>query len=297
MAETENRPPVRVVQAHANHGVVHVDGQARKIHFPRRLARPLAGDWVHIDSQGTLEKTVARTNSFGRGDGRGRFRAIAANIDRALIVIAPEPAPSADLLHRYLAACLIRGIKPVVVVNKNDLERPAQPPFSELEALRQLGHEIVETCCLPRPDIDALKPLAESGTTLFSGQSGVGKTSLLNALVPDLDLRTSELSRVTGKGRHTTTTASAYPYHDNAWLIDTPGVWEYSLWAMPLHELQRGFPEFHKAPKCRFRDCSHRSEPGCGVAAAVDSGLVAQFRHQAWIRLLDEQNRLARSHS
>src|SRR5690625_2757214 len=99
MAETENRPPVRVVQAHANHGVVHVDGQARKIHFPRRLARPLAGDWVHIDSQGTLEKTVARTNSFGRGDGRGRFRAIAANIDRALIVIAPEPAPSADLLR------------------------------------------------------------------------------------------------------------------------------------------------------------------------------------------------------
>src|SRR5690625_2124805 len=223
MAETENRPPVRVVQAHANHGVVVVAGPARQLHLPRGLARPRAGDWVHVDSQGTLEEIVPRTNSFGRGDGRGRVRAIAANIDRALIVIAPEPAPSADLLHRYLAACLIRGIKPVVVVNKNDLERPAQPPFSELEALRQLGHEIVETCCLPRPDIDALKPLAESGTTLFSGQSGVGKTSLLNALVPDLDLRTSELSRVTGKGRHTTTTDSAYPDRDNGSRIGRAG--------------------------------------------------------------------------
>lgn len=297
MAETENRPPVQVVQAHANHGVVHVDGRARKIHFPRRLARPLAGDQVHIDGHGTLKEIMPRLNSFGRGDGRGRFRAIAANIDRALIVIAPEPAPSADLLHRYLAACLIRNIRPVIVVNKNDLSRPDQPPFTELDALRQLGYEIVETHCLPTPDIDKLKPLLKTGTTLLSGQSGVGKTSLLNALIPDMDLRTSELSRVTGKGRHTTTTASAYPYRGNAWLIDTPGVWEYSLWAMPLHELQRGFPEFYKAPECRFRDCSHRSEPGCGVAAAVDSGLVAQFRHQAWLRLLNEQERLTRSRS
>ncbi|HLS06196.1 MAG TPA: ribosome small subunit-dependent GTPase A [Wenzhouxiangella sp.] len=295
MVETAGRAPVRVVQAHANHGVVLVDGQARKIHFPRRLSRPLAGDWVHVDSQGTLEKIVPRTNSFGRGDGRGRFRAIAANIDRALIVIAPEPAPSADLLHRYLAACLIRGVKPVVVVNKSDLERPSQPPFSELGALRQLGYKIIDARCLPRPEIGDLKPLAQSGTTLFSGQSGVGKTSLLNALMPDLNLRTSELSRVTGKGRHTTTTASAYPYRDNAWLIDTPGVWEYSLWAMPLHELQRGFPEFREAPKCRFRDCSHSSEPGCGVVAALTRGLVAKFRHQAWLRLLDEQERLARN--
>src|SRR5690625_1306593 len=130
---------------------------------------------------------------------------------------------------------------------------------------------------------------------MYSSQTYLDKTSLLNALVPDLDLPTSELSRVTGKGRHTTTTASAYPYRDNAWLIDTPGVWEYSLWAMPLHELQRGFPEFREAPKCRFRDCSHSSEPGCGVVAALTRGLVAKFRHQAWLRLLDEQERLARN--
>src|SRR5690625_7968419 len=109
-----------------------------------------------------------------------------------------------------------------MLINKIVLERQAQPTFIEHEALQQLVHEIVETCCLPRPDIDALKPLAESGTTLFSGQSGVGKTSLLNALVPDLDLRTSELSRVTGKGRHTTTTARAHPSPRNAARINTP---------------------------------------------------------------------------
>ncbi|NBB91614.1 MAG: ribosome small subunit-dependent GTPase A [Gammaproteobacteria bacterium] len=284
--------PVRLVQAHANHGAAWVNGDLRPVHFPRRIERPLPGDLVHIDDAGTLTAVVERRNLFGRGDGRGRFRPIAANLDRSVIVIASEPAPSRDLLHRYLAAALIRGIEPLIVLNKSDLPRPRQAPFTELQALGELGFEHVEARCLPEPDVAALQSRIGCGITLLAGQSGVGKSSLLNALVPDIEAQTGRLSRVTGKGTHTTTTATAHRHGDDAWLIDTPGVWEYGLWKMDPETLQRGFPEFSKhAAGCRFRDCRHRSEPGCAVVAAVESGALPGFRHQAWLRLLAEQER------
>ncbi|NBD95603.1 MAG: ribosome small subunit-dependent GTPase A [Gammaproteobacteria bacterium] len=281
-----------MVQAHANHGAASVDGVLRSVHFPRRFERPLPGDRVRIDSAGTLTEVLARRNLFGRGDGRGRFRPIAANLDRAVIVIAPEPAPSRDLLHRYLAACLIRGIEPLIVVNKADLSPPAQSPFTELDALAALGFEHIETRCRPEPGLGELEQRIAGGITLFAGQSGVGKSSLLNALIPDLEAQTGRLSHVTGKGTHTTTTATAHRHGDGAWLIDTPGVWEYGLWKMDAVTLQRGFPEFSEyAARCKFRDCRHRSEPGCAVIAAVESGALPAFRHQAWLRLLAEQER------
>lgn len=285
--------PVRMIQAHANHGAAAVDGGLRRVHFPRRFARPLPGDLVRIDEAGTLTEVIARKNVFGRGDGRGRFRPIAANLDRAVIVIAAEPAPSRDLLHRYLAACLIHDIEPLIVVNKSDLPRPAQPPFTELEALAGLGYDLVETRCRPHPATEDLEARIQEGITLFAGQSGVGKSSLLNTLVPDLEAQTGQLSHVTGKGTHTTTTATLHSYHDGAWLIDTPGVWEYGLWKMAPETLQRGFPEFSEhAARCKFRDCRHKSEPGCAVIAAIQSGTLPAFRHDAWLRLLAEQERL-----
>jgi len=287
-----NSAPVRMVQAHANHGVADDNGQLRPIHFPRRFERPLPGDRVHIDEAGTLTEVVARRNVFGRGDGRGRFRPIAANLDRAVIVIAPEPSPSRDLVQRYLTACLIHDIEPLIVVNKSDLPRPEQPPFTELEKLAELGFVCVETHCRPALEISSLETRIRSGVTLFAGQSGVGKSSLLNALVPDLEARTGQLSHVTGKGIHTTTTATAHPYGEQAWLLDTPGVWEYGLWKMDAKTLQGGFPEFaEQSARCKFRDCRHDSEPGCAVIAAVEAGTLPAFRHQAWLRLLAEQER------
>src|SRR5699024_188142 len=112
-----------------------------------------------------------RGTLFGRGDDRGRFRPIAANLDRAAIVIAAEPAPSRDLLHRYLSACLICAVEPLIVVNKTDLPRPRQQPFTDLEALAELGFEIVETCCGPKPDVATLATRVDAGVTLFAGQS------------------------------------------------------------------------------------------------------------------------------
>ena len=288
--------PGLVVRAWANRGIAQLDtGELVPFHFPRRLIRPLPGDRVVLDGQDALIEVRPRANEFGRGDARGRFRAVAANLDRAVIVIAPKPAPSPDLIHRYLAAALIHGIEPVIVLNKTDLPLPDQPPFSELDDLAALGFRIIRTRCRPQADVSEVAALCQSGTSLLAGQSGVGKTSLLNALVPDLDERTSVLSHVTGKGTHTTTTATVYPLPHRAGIIDTPGVWEYGLWAMPPAELERGFPEFAEHSRhCRFRDCRHDSEPGCAVRAAAQSGTLPASRHAAWLRLLGEQRRFAR---
>ena len=288
--------PGLVVQAWANRGVALLhDGRLQAFHFPRRLIRPLPGDRIQLDAKLSLIEVEARRNEFGRGDSHGRFRAAAANLDRAIIVIAPQPAPSPDLVHRYLASALIHGIEPVIVINKTDQPLPDQPPFSELEQLASLGYRIIRARCKPSPEVAELLALCGHGTSLLAGQSGVGKTSLLNALVPDLDERTSALSRVTGKGTHTTTTATVHPLGSDAAIVDTPGVWEYGLWSMPAQTLQRGFPEFadHGA-HCRFRDCRHDSEPGCAVRAAAESGAIPASRHAAWLRLLAEQRRIQR---
>ncbi len=284
-----------MVRAWANRGIAQLDtGKLAPFHFPRRLIRPLPGDRIVLDAADALIEVLPRKNEFGRGDARGRFRAVAANLDRAVIVIAPRPAPSPDLVHRYLTAALIHGVEPVVVVNKRDLGLREGEWFSDLDDLAELGYRIIRTRCKPQAEVDELARLCRDGISLLAGQSGVGKTSLLNALVPDLDERTSALSHVTGKGTHTTTTATVYPLSDQAGIIDTPGVWEYGLWAMTPAELERGFPEFAAhSHHCRFRNCRHDSEPGCAVRAAAESGLIPASRHAAWLRLLAEQRRIA----
>ena len=283
-----------VVEAYANRGVaLRDDRRLAPFHFPRKLVRPLPGDQIELSSDDRLLAIAPRRNEFGRGDPRGRFRPVAANLDQAVIVIAAEPAPSVDLLHRYLAAALIAGIRPLVVINKTDLKLPDRPPFNELAAVEALGIATISTRCKPVILVEALEAQLAGKTSLLAGQSGVGKTSLLNALVPDLDAQTGALSAVTGKGRHTTTSATLHPRPDGGAVIDSPGVWEYGLWCMPTEQLIQGFPDLQAhADGCRFRNCSHDHEPGCAVRAAAESGQIHPGRYQAWSRLLLEQKRL-----
>jgi ribosome biogenesis GTPase / thiamine phosphate phosphatase len=286
--------PLLVVKASSNRGVAALDnGALLEFPFRRRSGRPLPGDRITLDSAGALDSIESRKNVFGRGDERGRLKPIAANLDQVVIVIAPEPAPSRDLLHRYLAAAHIQDIEPVIVVNKADLQQPESPPFDELDGFRQLGYEIIQTRCTPEISLGSLPDRVIGHTTLLAGQSGVGKSSLLNALIPDLDIQTGALSRVTRKGIHTTTTAILHRLGAGGWVVDTPGVWEYGLWRMEPATLQRGFPEFSEFSRdCRFRNCLHQTEPGCAVHRAVENGTLFAFRHQAWLRLLAEQERL-----
>ncbi len=268
-------------------------GELTTLPYRRGVGRPLAGDQVEIDASGTIARILPRRSWFGRGVNRGRFRPIAANLDQMLIVLAPAPPPSQDLLPRYLAAARIGGIEPVIVVNKTDLGEPTAAPFSTLGSN---GVAVVRVRCHPEPDLETLEARLGPGIHLLVGQSGVGKTSLANALVPDLEAQTRALSAVTKKGTHTTTTARLHRLPSGGWLVDTPGVWEYGLWRMSAQTLSLGFPEFDDwAGQCRFRDCAHETEPGCAVQAAVDNGAIAEFRYTAWLRLRAEQRRLRSS--
>ena len=284
-----------VLEAWANRAVAEMDsGRLAAFHLPRRMDRPLPGQTVQLNARDELIEVIPAKNRFGRGDPRGRFKPIAVDLDQALIVIAPQPAPSPDLIHRYLAACQLCEVDAVVVVNKADLKMPDQPPFCHLADFETLGYRVIRTQCRPSADTARLERVLSGQTTLIAGQSGVGKTSLVNAMIPDLQAQTGALSTVTGKGTHTTTSARLYRLPEGGWLVDTPGVWEYGLWSMLPRELVRGFPEFLPfRGRCRFRDCSHRSEPGCAIRDAAESGELPGFRYQAWLRLLGEQARLA----
>lgn len=284
----------RILTALGNHGLAVPDDDPNavpvELHFRRRTGRPLAGDLVRIDAQQAVAEILPRRSTFGRGTAQGRFQPIAANLDTLLIVIAPKPAPSEDLLHRYLAAARIQTIEPVVVINKADLPIPDAPPFSDLAGL---GLDVIHTQAAPPAELAGLPARLTGGIHLLAGQSGVGKSSLANALLPSLALDTGRLSRSTGKGRHTTTASRLHPLPGGGWLVDTPGVWEYGLWRMTSEELERGFPEFHDLDRCRFRNCTHDHEPGCAVRAAAEAGRIPDCRYRAWLRLLAEQDRLA----
>lgn len=295
VSDAERDAGLRVLTALGNHGLAVPDSAGPgstpvEVRFRRNVGRPLPGDRIRVDAHGGLTAIEPRTALFGRGARHGRFQPIAANLTTLIIVIAPEPAPSRDLIHRYVAAARLEGINPLIVVNKSDLGVPDAAPFDELH---DLAVPVVHTRTTEPANLDGLAGWLTSGLHLLAGQSGVGKSSLANALLPDLDLQTERLSRATGKGRHTTTSARLFRLPDRGWLVDTPGVWEYGLWAMPVDQLQRAFPEFARLPACRFRDCRHLEEPGCAVRAAAETGALPDSRYQAWRSLLREQQRIS----
>ncbi|WP_354695511.1 ribosome small subunit-dependent GTPase A [Elongatibacter sediminis] len=296
------RPEGVMRVAYGGQGVVQrEDGERLPCRFRRSVGRPCCGDRVRLERAGADDWVVAeilpRRNEFVRGDGRQRRQVIACNLDQVLVVIAPEPRPSRDLVERYLVAVHSLGMQPVLVINKAELldasagltDTAQSPPFSRVAEYRRLGYTVVHTSTRAAPGTDALAPLLHGSTSILVGQSGVGKSSLVNRLIPDLDLQTGELSRATGKGTHTTTTTILYELPDGGALIDSPGVWEYGLWAMSARELAAGFPEFWPyVGQCRFNDCRHHGEPGCAVDAAMGEGAIPEWRLSAYRRLLEQ---------
>jgi len=290
--------PALVLASHGNHGIVELaDGAHCECVFRRSVGRPLCGDRVEVDETGNQSMVVTaispRRNEFVRGGSRGLKQAIAANLDRVLIVVAPVPEPSRDLLERYLVAVHSLGITPVIVLNKSELAVTgglhAKGPLSHLDEYEALGYRVLRTSCKTMPGVQALTPVLQGRISILVGQSGVGKSSLANALLPDLALQTGALSRATGKGTHTTTSTVMYKLPCGGRLIDSPGVWEYGLWQMEQRELVAGFIEFEPFEGlCRFNDCHHAGEPGCAVQAAVDENRIRAWRLASYRRLLKE---------
>jgi ribosome biogenesis GTPase len=293
--------PALIRASYGNQGIAELEDGSRVVCVYRRsVGRPLCGDRVSLETTRTSELAVVsiepRRNLFVRADRQNRKQPVASNLDLVLIVIAPQPLPSTDLVERYLVAASSLGITPLLVVNKTELVGSggagSPPPFNRLQQYRELGFGVVELSCKVAPGVEPLVPWLRNVTSILVGQSGVGKSSLANRLIPDLELQTGALSRSTGKGTHTTTTTIMYSVPGGGRLIDSPGVWEYGLWDLAPDELMTGFPEFSRvAADCRFANCRHGGEPGCAVSAAVTEGKVHRWRYESYLRLLQQASR------
>lgn len=208
----------------------------------------------------------------------------AANVD-VLVVIAAAAKPPfrPGLVDRYLIAAQIGGVEPVLCLNKIDLVDD-EPP--ELQAYRDLGVRVVKTSVVTGEGVDELRAALRGKLSVLAGHSGVGKSSLLNALQPDLDLETREISEATKKGRHTTTTAKLYQLDDGIRVIDTPGIRALGLWEVSPEEVAYYFPEIAEhAAGCKFRDCTHTHEPKCAVRDAIESGQISKHRFASFQRI------------
>ena len=256
----------------------------------RHVDDPVAGDrviWVSEGDGGVVEALLPRSTVISRPNSQGRLRPIAANIDRLLVVVAPQPEAQANLIDRYLVAAEHAGMDVTLVVNKGDL-LPQAPAVGQLAAdYRDLGHSVVVTDQYSDPDADILKPIIRAQTLALVGQSGVGKSSLVQRLLPEQDIRIGDLSSAAGLGRHTTTAAALYHLPGGGQLIDSPGVREFHLSHLPPAAVAAGFVEF--APllgACRFRDCSHDHEAGCAILEAHSRGEISANRMASYQQIV-----------
>ncbi len=268
-------------------------GERHRCNARRNLPPLVCGDyisWYYPDPKSCIIHTLkARSSLLARPDGRGKQKIIAANIDQILIVCSPLPELNEGLLDRYLVAATLTGINPVIVLNKTDLlEQKQLARYQErLAVYPQLDYPIIYTSAHEDLAFNHLSRCLHGKTSILVGQSGVGKSSLLNRLLPDANTPIGEVSRATGKGRHTTTTARLYHLPDLAILIDSPGIREFGLWNVSPKQLAQGFPEFViREDQCRFRDCQHRNEPGCAVLEAVKNSEISHSRHASYLRIL-----------
>lgn len=225
------------------------------------------GDRVEIrpagKDQGVIETIVERRTLLYRADAF-REKLLAANVDQVLVVVAPEPAYSEELLTRCLVAADAAGIDPTIVLNKRDLGHAALAAADRLAYYTDLGYPLLQLSALQDPSL--LRPTLQGHMNILVGQSGMGKSTLVNALVPDARARTGEISRALGTGRHTTTATRCYPLDAQSSLIDSPGLQEFGLTYLAPESIASLFREFAGlVDQCRFSDCHHLQEPDCAL--------------------------------
>jgi len=292
---TGERPGL-VVASYGSDCVVEADdGVLWRCHLRRRsgrAGRPVCGDrvrWRETGGEGVIEAVAPRAGLIERGDFRGRPRPLAANVSCLVIVLAEPPGIDTALLDRYLVLARELELPALLFLNKVDGLAPARHPalVALLERYRVLGETAIAGSAHHPEGLDALHAALAGETVILLGQSGVGKSSLAQALVPDLELRTGALSAASGQGRHTTSTTTLYHLPGGGSLIDSPGVRTLRLEHFSAAAITRGFPEIARhIGECRFRDCAHDREPGCAVRAAVARGEVHPERLASWRRLL-----------
>ena len=293
-----------VIAAHGRHYMVAPeDGSPMLQCFPRGKRSEVAvGDRVIYEptsaDQGVIVEIGERRNLLYRSD-QYKSKLFAANLDQLLVVLATEPHFSEDLLGRALVAAEANELKPLIVLNKTDVTGALEGARKRLEPYRALGYTVVEVSIKTQPDAarPALLEHLQGHSTLLLGQSGMGKSTLVNLLIPDAEVATREISTALNSGRHTTTFTRLYPLPggDGGALIDSPGFQEFGLHHLTEGRLERAFPEFRPLlPNCRFYNCHHLQEPGCAILEAVADGGIRRERHALYAQLVHEASQIVR---
>jgi len=281
----------RVIAAHGRQYVVEqADGSLLPC-FPRGKKSEIAcGDWVDYQAsgadQGVIDKIEPRRSLFYRSN-EMRQKLIAANVDQVILVVATEPAFSDELLTRGLLSAECQELEALIVLNKCDLADKLPAARQHLAPLVTLGYRVLELAA--REGADALRPYLEGKTSVLVGQSGMGKSTLTNTLIPEANAATREISTALDSGKHTTTHAKLYHVGPGTALIDSPGLQEFGLRHLSRGELEHGFPEFRPhLGQCRFRDCHHDREPNCALQAALAAGAIDPRRFAIYRTLAGE---------
>lgn len=273
------------------------DGSIFRCNLRRSIRSLVCGDSVlwrkgketQHSISGVIEAVHERSSVLSRPDVYDGVKPIAANISQIVIVSSVLPAFNADIIDRYLVAAEQTGITPVILLNKIDLldEQNRSEIENQLNIYRDIGYQVTYVSNETGDGIQALKEQLSQHTSIFVGQSGVGKSTLTNTLMPELGVFTQQVSENSGLGQHTTTVARLYHFEDGGDLIDSPGIREFGLWHLSPEQVSEGFIEFNDyLGTCKFRDCKHQSDPGCALVAATGEGKIHPERLASFQRIL-----------
>ncbi len=260
----------------------------------RNLPKLVCGDNIIWQTAGQDINIVTghlpRSSLLARPDYNNQLKPIAANVDQIFVVIAIKPVFDKDLINRYLIASQLTNIPALIIVNKADLlDKHSKKELStRLQVYANINYKIIYISTKEHLGLNTLVPELKSKTSIFVGQSGVGKSSLINALIPDLDIRVGALSTASGLGKHTTTASILYRLNSDGYLIDSPGIREFGLGHTSQRQIAEGFVEFQQyISQCKFNDCTHIIEPHCAILAALEAGAVSRERYESYKRILN----------
>ncbi len=286
----------RVVARHGqNLAVADTTGKLHHCLSRQNIGHLVCGDrvvWQTTEpGNGVVTARMERDSVLARPDYSGREKPLAANITLLVIVIAPEPEPSEYLLDQYLVTAETIGVPAILAINKADLVADHQgDAFNRrIQLYQDIGYPVLRVSAHSRHGLDPMFERLKGETSILVGQSGVGKSSIINALLPDLDIQIGKLSDATGLGRHTTSASTCYSLPTGGELIDSPGVRSFRLLKLSRTELEYGFRDFHPfSGYCQFNDCKHQQEPGCAIKQAVERGEISQQRLDNFLHLAEK---------
>ncbi len=285
-----------IIAAHGRHYLAQSDTRKLQCVTRGKKSDVAVGDIVNLQmtspDQAVIESIAERSTLLYRSD-QYKSKLLAANVTQLFIVVATEPGFSDDLVSRSLVAAEAAGVTAHIILNKIDVTESLARTRQRLAFYAGLGYPVHEVSARAAPEATctALSPLLAGQSTILIGQSGMGKSSLINLLVPDADIAVREISAALDTGKHTTTFTRLYQIDADTAIIDSPGFQEFGLYQLTEGMLERAFPEFSSyLGRCRFYNCHHVNEPECAILTAVKTGGIARMRHALYLQLLHESS-------